>query len=117
MMDIQQVMQYLPQRYPFLMVDRVLEVEKGKRIVYPTKSGRERSCPCPRGSPRACERRRTSARMSQVVPWVSSHLCMNGTLASQRIEARKALQALNDVSGERAAVSGSRLPSSSPRAG
>lgn len=33
MMDIQQVMQYLPQRYPFLMVDRVLEVEKGKRIV------------------------------------------------------------------------------------
>ncbi len=32
MMDIQQVMQYLPQRYPFLMVDRVLEIEKGKKI-------------------------------------------------------------------------------------
>jgi len=33
MMDIQQVMKYLPQRYPFLMVDRVTEIEKGKRIV------------------------------------------------------------------------------------
>ncbi|TFZ59024.1 hypothetical protein E4V01_08510 [Methylorubrum sp. Q1] len=31
-------------------------------------------------------------------------LPVDGTLASQRIEARKALQALNDVSGERAAV-------------
>jgi len=33
MMTIQQVMQYLPQRYPFLMVDRVTEIERGKRIV------------------------------------------------------------------------------------
>ena len=33
MMDIQQVMQYLPQRYPFLLVDRVTEIESGKRIV------------------------------------------------------------------------------------
>ncbi len=32
MMTIQQVMQYLPQRYPFLMVDRVTEIESGKRI-------------------------------------------------------------------------------------
>ncbi|MFD0949804.1 3-hydroxyacyl-ACP dehydratase FabZ [Paraperlucidibaca wandonensis] len=33
MLDIQQVMHYLPQRYPFLFVDRVTEIEKGKRIV------------------------------------------------------------------------------------
>lgn len=33
MMDILQVMKYLPQRYPFLMVDRVIELEKGKKIV------------------------------------------------------------------------------------
>lgn len=32
MMNIQQVMQYLPQRYPFLMVDRVTEIEPGKSI-------------------------------------------------------------------------------------
>lgn len=32
MMTIQQVMQYLPQRYPFLMVDRVTEIDSGKRI-------------------------------------------------------------------------------------
>ncbi|HEX5125278.1 MAG TPA: 3-hydroxyacyl-ACP dehydratase FabZ [Rhodocyclaceae bacterium] len=32
-MDIQQVMQYLPHRYPFLLVDRVLEIEVGQRIV------------------------------------------------------------------------------------
>lgn len=33
MMDIQEIRHFLPQRYPFLMVDRVTEVEPGKRIV------------------------------------------------------------------------------------
>lgn len=33
MMDIQEIREFLPQRYPFLMVDRVTEVEPGKRIV------------------------------------------------------------------------------------
>ena len=32
-MDIHQVLQYLPQRYPILMIDRVLICEPGKRIV------------------------------------------------------------------------------------
>jgi 3-hydroxyacyl-[acyl-carrier-protein] dehydratase len=32
MMDIHQILQKLPHRYPFLLVDRVLEIEKGKRI-------------------------------------------------------------------------------------
>ncbi len=32
-MDIQQILQTLPHRYPFVMVDRVLEIEPGKRIV------------------------------------------------------------------------------------
>ena len=32
-MDIHEVLQYLPQRFPILMVDRVLECEPGKRIV------------------------------------------------------------------------------------
>ena len=32
-MDALQVLQYLPQRYPLLMIDRVLECEPGKRIV------------------------------------------------------------------------------------
>jgi 3-hydroxyacyl-[acyl-carrier-protein] dehydratase len=32
-MDIHQILKKLPHRYPFLMVDRVLEVDKGKRIV------------------------------------------------------------------------------------
>jgi 3-hydroxyacyl-[acyl-carrier-protein] dehydratase len=32
-MDIHEVLQYLPQRYPILMIDRVLECEAGKRIV------------------------------------------------------------------------------------
>ena len=31
-MDIVDIKAYLPQRYPFLMVDRVLEIEMGKRI-------------------------------------------------------------------------------------
>ena len=32
MMDIHQILKLLPHRYPILMVDRVLEIEKGKRI-------------------------------------------------------------------------------------
>ena len=32
-MDIQEIMEVLPHRYPFLLVDRVLEKETGKRIV------------------------------------------------------------------------------------
>jgi len=31
-MDIQQILRRLPHRYPFLLVDRVLEVEEGVRI-------------------------------------------------------------------------------------
>ena len=31
-LDIHQILQQLPHRYPFLMVDRVLELEPGKRI-------------------------------------------------------------------------------------
>jgi 3-hydroxyacyl-[acyl-carrier-protein] dehydratase len=31
-MDIQQILKKLPHRYPFLLVDRVLEVDAGKRI-------------------------------------------------------------------------------------
>ena len=32
-MDIHQVLSHLPQRYPILMIDRVLECEPGKRIL------------------------------------------------------------------------------------
>jgi 3-hydroxyacyl-[acyl-carrier-protein] dehydratase len=32
MMYIEDIKAYLPQRYPFLMVDRVVEIEMGKRI-------------------------------------------------------------------------------------
>ena len=32
-MNINEIKQILPHRYPFLLVDRVLELEKGKRIV------------------------------------------------------------------------------------
>ncbi len=32
MMDIHEILKKLPHRYPFLLVDRVLELEKGKRI-------------------------------------------------------------------------------------
>ncbi len=32
MMDIHEILKKLPHRYPFLLVDRVLEVEPGKRI-------------------------------------------------------------------------------------
>ncbi|NOY52855.1 MAG: 3-hydroxyacyl-ACP dehydratase FabZ [Deltaproteobacteria bacterium] len=33
MMDINKIMEYLPHRYPFLLVDRIVEMEAGKRIV------------------------------------------------------------------------------------
>ncbi len=33
LMDIQQIMNYLPHRYPFLLVDRILELNLGKGIV------------------------------------------------------------------------------------
>jgi 3-hydroxyacyl-[acyl-carrier-protein] dehydratase len=32
MMDIHEILRQLPHRYPFLLLDRVLELEKGKRI-------------------------------------------------------------------------------------
>ena len=32
MMDIHQILKQLPHRYPFLLVDRVLEIDRGKRI-------------------------------------------------------------------------------------
>ena len=32
-MDIHEILQHLPHRYPFLLIDRVLEVEPGKSIV------------------------------------------------------------------------------------
>jgi len=32
-MDINKIMEYLPHRYPFLLVDRILEMEVPKRIV------------------------------------------------------------------------------------
>lgn len=31
-MDIHEILEYLPHRYPFLLVDRVLEIEPGKSI-------------------------------------------------------------------------------------
>ncbi len=31
--DINEIMQYLPHRYPFLMIDRVLDYTKGERLV------------------------------------------------------------------------------------
>ncbi|MGH7423767.1 MAG: 3-hydroxyacyl-ACP dehydratase FabZ, partial [Candidatus Methylomirabilales bacterium] len=32
-MDIPEIQKHIPHRYPFLLVDRILEVEKGRRIV------------------------------------------------------------------------------------
>jgi len=32
-LDIGQIMEYLPHRYPFLLIDRVIEFERAKRIV------------------------------------------------------------------------------------
>jgi len=33
MYDIQEIQKILPQRYPFLMIDRILELETGKKVV------------------------------------------------------------------------------------
>ena len=33
LMNVQEIKEYLPQRYPFLLVDRVIEMELGKSIV------------------------------------------------------------------------------------
>lgn len=33
MMDVNEIREYLPHRYPFLLVDRVIELEKGQSIV------------------------------------------------------------------------------------
>ena len=33
MMDILEIQKHIPHRYPFLLIDRVLELEKGRRIV------------------------------------------------------------------------------------
>jgi beta-hydroxyacyl-ACP dehydratase FabZ len=33
MLDITQIMEVLPHRYPFLLIDRILEIEMNKRIV------------------------------------------------------------------------------------
>ncbi|MBS4178077.1 3-hydroxyacyl-ACP dehydratase FabZ [Lederbergia citrea] len=33
MLDIQQIKEIIPHRYPFLLVDKVLEMEEGKRVV------------------------------------------------------------------------------------
>ncbi|MBH16424.1 MAG: 3-hydroxyacyl-[acyl-carrier-protein] dehydratase FabZ [Gemmatimonadetes bacterium] len=32
-MEISEIMEYLPHRYPFLLIDRILECESGERIV------------------------------------------------------------------------------------
>ena len=31
-MNVNEIMQYLPHRYPFLLLDRIVEIESGKRI-------------------------------------------------------------------------------------
>ncbi|HLR70374.1 MAG TPA: 3-hydroxyacyl-ACP dehydratase FabZ [Pseudogracilibacillus sp.] len=33
MLDVQQIKDIIPHRYPFLLVDKVLEIEEGKRVV------------------------------------------------------------------------------------
>lgn len=33
MLDVTQIKEIIPHRYPFLLVDRILEVEEGKRAV------------------------------------------------------------------------------------
>ena len=33
MLDVNEIMKILPHRYPFLLVDRIIEMESGKRIV------------------------------------------------------------------------------------
>ena len=33
MLDIEEIQKILPQRFPFLMIDRILEVEEGRKVV------------------------------------------------------------------------------------
>lgn len=33
MIDINEIKKYIPHRYPFLLVDKIIEIEKGKRVV------------------------------------------------------------------------------------
>ena len=33
LMDVEEIKEYLPQRYPFLLVDRIVEMDFGKSIV------------------------------------------------------------------------------------
>ena len=33
LMDVQEIKEYLPQRYPFLLVDRIVSMELGKSII------------------------------------------------------------------------------------
>ena len=33
MIDINEIKKYIPHRYPFLLVDKIIEMEKGKRVV------------------------------------------------------------------------------------
>ncbi len=33
MLDVNEIKKYIPHRYPFLLVDKILEIEKGKRVV------------------------------------------------------------------------------------
>ena len=33
LLDINEIQKYLPHRYPFLLVDRIIEIEEGKRVV------------------------------------------------------------------------------------
>lgn len=33
MLDVNEIKKYIPHRYPFLLVDKILEMEKGKRVV------------------------------------------------------------------------------------
>ena len=32
LMEVEEIKEYLPQRYPFLLVDRIIEIELGKTI-------------------------------------------------------------------------------------
>lgn len=32
-MDINEIKKYIPHRYPFLLIDKIIEMEKGKRVV------------------------------------------------------------------------------------
>ena len=34
-LDIKEIMKIIPHRYPFLLIDRIVELEEGKRAVFP----------------------------------------------------------------------------------